>query len=142
MNTYRKILAATDFSSLGNEAVRVAYAQAWPHESELIVCHVLSKDSIAWIESHTNPSNRTINQLAEAFMMTLIAPAERKRGVGIRAHVISGEPVEALVSVAQRERVELLVTGTHGRTGLDRILLGSVAEALVRTAPCSVLVVR
>lgn len=64
--------------------------------------------------------------------------------VGKRAvlHFESGDPAGTLLHVAERERADLLVVGSHGRTGIERFLLGSVSEKVVRHAPCSVLVVR
>ena len=56
--------------------------------------------------------------------------------------IAAGHPAEAIVRVAQERKADLIVMGTHGRTGLQHVLLGSVAEKVVRLAPCPVLTVR
>jgi universal stress protein A len=57
-------------------------------------------------------------------------------------YLLEGEPAREVVQFAEREHVDLIVLGTHGRTGLARVLMGSVAENVVRRAPCPVLVVK
>jgi len=57
-------------------------------------------------------------------------------------HLLSGDPGSELVHFAERENIDLIVMGTHGRTGLTRLLMGSVAEAVVRRAPCPVLTLK
>jgi nucleotide-binding universal stress UspA family protein len=64
------------------------------------------------------------------------------QGVGARAVVVDGQPDVEIVRVAAEHHAQMIVMGTQGRTGLDRLLLGSVAERVVRTAPCPVLTVR
>lgn len=65
----------------------------------------------------------------------------RKAGARARGLLMEGSPAEQIVLAAKSERVDLIVMGTHGRTGLARLLLGSVAECVVGTAPCPVLTV-
>ncbi|MBT6178585.1 MAG: universal stress protein [Deltaproteobacteria bacterium] len=142
MNTYRRLVVATDFSALGNRAVRVAYVQAWPNESQLVICHALNEESTQWLLSHPNPTKRNEVELAHAFMRSLVAPDEQKPGINIVTKVLRGKPADSIIELAQEVRAELIVAGTHGRDGIERLMLGSVAEALVRGAPCSVLVVR
>ena len=66
----------------------------------------------------------------------------RKSGVTASALLLGGSPHEALNRAARRHRADLMVLGTHGRTGLKRLLVGSVAARVVATAPCPVLTVR
>jgi len=68
--------------------------------------------------------------------------APDKRGVPIDYHVLHGLPAEAILGFAEREHVDLVVMGTHGRRGLTALLMGSVAEAVVRRAKCPVLTVK
>src|SRR5438046_326022 len=63
-------------------------------------------------------------------------------GVSTTTAVLPGVPANTIVEAARTERADLIVLGTHGRTGLERVLLGSVAERVVRNAPCAVLTVR
>lgn len=70
------------------------------------------------------------------------AEAERFAPGRVTAETLSGAPAAEIVRYAERNDVDLIVMATHGRTGLKRLVLGSVAERVVRQAPCSVLVVR
>jgi nucleotide-binding universal stress UspA family protein len=63
-------------------------------------------------------------------------------GITFEHRLVMGDPATEIVRVAEEEKAELIVLGTHGRTGLSRILMGSVAEAVVRHAPCPVLIYR
>jgi len=62
--------------------------------------------------------------------------------VPVARRLLAGDPAEALIRLAQTEDVDMIVMGTHGRRGLTRLLMGSVAEAVVRAAPCPVLTVK
>jgi nucleotide-binding universal stress UspA family protein len=78
---------------------------------------------------------------ATAQLAERVARAEAG-GVAARSVLPVGVPHREIVKAAEKERADLLVIGTHGRTGLDRVLLGSIAERVVRLAPCPVLTVR
>jgi nucleotide-binding universal stress UspA family protein len=60
----------------------------------------------------------------------------------VERRLLAGDPAEAIIRLAQTEDVDMIVMGTHGRRGLTRLLMGSVAEAVVRAAPCPVLTVK
>lgn len=68
--------------------------------------------------------------------------AERRATTAVKTAVVTGDPVSEILRYARAHGVDLLVVGTHGRTGLRHVVLGSVAERVVRQAPCPVLVVR
>jgi nucleotide-binding universal stress UspA family protein len=70
-------------------------------------------------------------------MLTKVVPTDPQ--VPFEHRLITGEPAEAVVRLAKDEGVDLIVMGTHGRSGISRLLMGSVAEAIVRRAPCPVL---
>jgi nucleotide-binding universal stress UspA family protein len=75
----------------------------------------------------------------------LVSNAERTlqgAGLSTQAMVLDGDPREALVEAAKSERADLLVVGSHGRTGLAKLLMGSVASHVVAHAPCTVTVVK
>jgi universal stress protein A len=71
-----------------------------------------------------------------------IARQGLKEGVAVDVRVADGEPADAILRMARQEKVDLIVMGTHGRTGLSHLLLGSTAEAVVRAAACPVFTVR
>jgi Universal stress protein family len=78
---------------------------------------------------YVEKAETVLNDLARS-QLTELVPA--------KARVAVGKPAEEILQVAGDERVDLIVVGTHGRTGLRHVLLGSVAETMVRTAPCPV----
>ena len=79
--------------------------------------------------------------MAEAELARLVVKA-RKARVRVKGLVVVGNPFEDIVRAAKRQRADLLVMGTHGRTGLRKALLGSVAERVLRTSICPVMTVR
>lgn len=138
------ILACTDFSDPALPAVHAAAAEAGRTEDPLCVVHALEPVPAALIgvEGHG------IIQ-ADEWLRARRAAAERRLADALAATnargeylAVDGPVVSTLAAVARERAARLLVIGTVGRTGLTRFLLGSVAEALVGVAPCSVLVVR
>ena len=71
-----------------------------------------------------------------------VKDAAQKENVPARAFVLSGRPSDAIIQTAQEQKADLIVLGSHGRTGVERLLLGSVAERVIVLASCSVLVVK
>jgi nucleotide-binding universal stress UspA family protein len=119
-----KVLVATDFSGLAEEAVRVGGDYARRLGARLHVLHV------AWPQATTDVQSK-VDRIARD-----VGP-----GSGIAAVRVAALPAAAIVRYADEHRVDLIVLGTHGRTGVSRALLGSVAERVVRTASCPVLAV-
>ena len=70
------------------------------------------------------------------------ADAAREKGISVRTLVRTGSPYQEIVDLATDERADLVAMGTHGRSGVSRLLLGSVADRVIRLAPCPVLTVR
>ncbi|HEY7362799.1 MAG TPA: universal stress protein [Methylomirabilota bacterium] len=121
----RQILFATDFSACSEEARRVARDYAWQLGARIHLLHVV------WPTADPTPKPQ-LQALA----------AEFGSDVPVVTAVESGMPVaERIVDYAERHAIDLIVLGTHGRTGVSRVLIGSVAERVVRTAPCPVLTV-
>jgi nucleotide-binding universal stress UspA family protein len=142
--TFRKILCAVDFSPTSDEALRVAARLATQRGSELVLAH-------AWYLSPTSfPGEYSyapelVTALAEDAKLGLAENVVRARALGattVSSHLLEGPPWQKLVELAEQlAGVDLIVLGTHGRTGLARVVMGSVAEMVVRHAPCSVLAV-
>jgi nucleotide-binding universal stress UspA family protein len=144
MITVRKILYPTDFSSYSNQAYFHAVALSESYCASLTIVHV-----------HTSIVGLTVGaDMGIPFPGEAIAEERdylRRQLEQIRplyaripvAHVLlEGDPAEEIIRYAMEERMDLIVMGTHGRTGLMRMLLGSVADKVLRGAPCSVLVVK
>jgi len=142
----RKILAPTDFSAHAENAVRYACGLAERLGAELHLLHVLS----AIIPTGPDPlfapvllpdSYHESELHARAALETLLDPSwgsPRSVAVAVRWE----SPVEGIVDYAREAAIDLVVIATHGRTGLSHVLLGSVAERIVREAPCPVLTIR
>lgn len=143
-----KILAATDLSDPSYPAVEVAAQLASRSGAEVTVVHVVEgpdegTSGRRWTgdEPWPAPSPQADARLDEATVNALSVFVARS-GAGADLRVVSGTPAAAIVQMAEELPAELVVVGCHGRTGLKRLLLGSVAETVIRAAPCSVLAVR
>jgi universal stress protein A len=120
----RRILFPTDYSDISANAGRTAAQMARHFDARLHVVHV--------VPPVTDPGP------AEALPR---AVAHLGPGLDIVTATVTGRPALEIVHYARRHHIDLIVMGTHGRTGVSRALLGSVAEAVVRRAPCRVLTV-
>ena len=145
MPQFRKILVPVDFSECSREAFRYALSLARQYKSKVILLHVIdsrSYDSIFHI--HMVSEEKATEMLKQHCLKKyeqLLAdhPTE---GIEVEQRVKSGHPYVEIVCEAAHEEVDLIVIGTHGRSGLDHILFGSVAEKVVRKAPCPTLAVK
>jgi nucleotide-binding universal stress UspA family protein len=117
------VLFATDFSEASEPAGRVAVEIARSFGARLCVVHVVPPVTDASVAAER------------------VAATARALGVKVDTVLLSGRAAAELVAYARDKRADLIVIGTHGRTGVSRVLLGSVAEHVVRAAPCPVLTV-
>lgn len=148
MDQPRTILVGTDFSDISDEALRAAALYARTFNARVIVTHIFDPTPnvppVVW--SRPDLLERSIRvEIEDAIRETLTGKtAELLKGVPeVEISVVQHpSPGRALVEIAEDEEVDLLVLGSHGRSGLSRAFLGSVAERVVRHAPCPVLVVR
>lgn len=136
MTMINKILAPTDFSELSTRGVRYAWHLAKELGAELIVFNVVVVDESNAIDKREMTQHKL--RLDEYVVDKL---AEAGAGVKMRQMVVGGQPYGAIVDCAESERVDLIVMSSHGRTGLSRMLIGSVTDKILRGAPCPVLVV-
>lgn len=142
----RSVLAPTDFSDLGNAAIRHAYALVRSAGGVVELCHVHERHLPVPIHAYEEKTGAlTPEQRAEieARLRSLIPWDAATIGISTRITVIDGgDAAEALVQAARRLGVDAVALGSHGRSGLGRTLLGSVAEGVVRQFEKPVLVVR
>ncbi len=142
----RKILAPTDFSGHAAKAVRYACGLAERLGSELHLLHVLSEIVPAGPDPLLAPvlPPEYYRETAEQSRIALAQSVEPSWGhpKGFVAAVRWGSPVEGIVEYAREQEIDLIVTATHGRSGLSLVLFGSVAERIVREASCPVLSIR
>jgi nucleotide-binding universal stress UspA family protein len=139
-----KVLAATDFSDPALPAVEAGAAEARRRKADLTIIHaidLLPVMSPFYGEFYGVPPMDLSDQMRNIWQQRLDQCVHhfKAKGGGL---LRNGPAAPAIVSAASELPAQLLVVGTHGRTGLSRIALGSVAEAVVRAAPCSVLTVR
>ena len=142
---FRRILVATDFSAASRPAIRQALALARSEGAELFIVHVLAPPGPVGTDAMLFPRvyeelDAAMRQDAEMRLRRLL---RRVRAAGARASalLLRGAADRQILRSARSKRADLLVLGTHGRTGLARMLLGSVATRVIPLAPCPVLTV-
>lgn len=136
----RCILMPVDFSEPSLIALQHALVLAQHHKAQLVLLHVIEPFH-ADLFMDSAQSQRAAKTVAHERLTTL-AEATKKTWPRTGRELRSGHPVSSITALAKRMKADLIVMGTHGRTGLQRAFIGSVAERVVRLANCSVLVVR
>ncbi len=131
-----KILFPTDFSTLSDSALRHATALAKDMGAKLIIVHVEEPPAAygtgEMYYGLPDPDLPALHKMLEA-----VKPSDS--AVPYEHRMVTGDPAGEVVALAEQEKVDLIVLGTHGRTGIGRLLMGSVAEAIVRGATCPVI---
>jgi universal stress protein A len=144
MMQIRQILAPTDFSECSKQAVACAYEFAQAFGAKLVLLHVIEElpSYIGFIPP--GGAAMLIKDLERQGHLDLarVLPEADAAEVEVTRQVVVGSPSHEIVKVAAAEKVDLIVIATHGRTGLSHLVMGSVAERVVRTAPCPVMTVR
>jgi nucleotide-binding universal stress UspA family protein len=140
------VLGASDFSDPSLPALRLAASEAARRRSPLRLIHCLDIDATAYLAAAGAPGVLVTPPFPDEAVQEMEAEArDRLRTIGGDAGadlvVVRYSPLSAIVDEASRTPTSLVVVGTHGRSGLARLALGSVAERVIRDAPCSVLVV-
>jgi len=139
------ILVPTDFSGLSCEAFSWATLLAKVFKAKIVIVHVISgRDAEEMTAQPGNPWESVLERedqtMIESFQRCL--QSDIYRAVAVQTLVKVGSADEKIVEAAQEKAANLIVMATHGRTGLYHALMGSVAEKVVRQAPCPVLTIR
>jgi nucleotide-binding universal stress UspA family protein len=134
-----KILFPTDFSTLGQSALELATSLARDRGAKLIIAHV-EEPPMAYGGGEFYYGLDEPNRDELKKMLAEVMPSDPS--VEFEHRLVIGSPASAILYLAEQEGVELIVMPTHGRTGLMRVLMGSVAEEVVRKAKCPVLTVK
>ena len=142
----KKILHPTDFSPASRPAFKKAAKMAKTDRAALEVLHV--KTSLTPIYGGMYVSPKTHAELVASTTawvrkeMDKLLKTARAAGVKATSAIVEGSPFDRIVRAARARRADLIVMGTHGRTGFSRLLLGSVASRVISASPCPVLTVR
>ena len=147
--SWNTILVPHDFSASANHAAAIARDEAKLHGARLLLLHVIDlptaikPDTVIVPDATGAPVNVRDYAIssAEAHLQDIVARLA-KDGVTATPFIRVGNPIDEINQFVDEEKVSLIVMGTHGRTGLQHLLVGSVAERVVRTATCPVLTVR
>ncbi|HEX9871517.1 MAG TPA: universal stress protein [Candidatus Tectomicrobia bacterium] len=141
----RQILAPTDFSESSKQAVAYAYEWAQTFGAKLLLLHVVEllvyPVEIFLVSEEGTTLLDDLERQARLDLAELV-PKSLDGTVEVLCQTVVGTPYLRIVEVAAAEKVDLIVMSTHGRTGLSHLVMGSVAERVVRMAPCPVLTIR
>ena len=139
MLNIRTILLPTDFSEAAEAAFHLACSLARDHGSPLILLHAITPPTLAYTEGVMLPPTEDIKDEIWAKMDSIVPP---DASIDVERHVVEGDPAFEILRLAKESNADMVVMGTHGRRGLTRLLMGSVAEEVVRKAVCPVLTVK
>ncbi len=143
MITLKKILCPIDHSDCSKEALKYAVSFAMKDNAKLYLLHVVDirsfNESIDAI-SKQMLDEETLNQLRSKLLDCI--PGEIREDMDVEANVVQGIPFTEIISSAKANDIDMIVIGTHGRTGIVHMMMGSVSEKVVRKAHCPVLAVR
>jgi nucleotide-binding universal stress UspA family protein len=137
----KTILHPTDFSAPSEYAFQVACSLARDYGAKLVVFHVdMPPVTIGEVISYMEPKEYKEKLWAEFRRLEASEPGIRD--LRVETKLVEGNPAKEILKAAREIKPELIVMGTHGRTGLSRLLMGSVAEEVVRKSPFPVLTVK
>ncbi len=144
MNLPRNILVPVDFSDNSEHALDYAIALAGKLDAKVHLVNVIGIPSLGVPELGLALTASVIDSLVKDNQAALdkIADARRKTGSIGEVFLRTGDARDVIINACDEVHADLIVMGTHGRRGFSRALLGSVAESIVRTAPCPVLTIR
>ena len=142
MTEFGKILFPTDCSESAENASRYALSLAKKYGSKVYVIHVIEPftyttefglDFSAQLKEMEASARRLLDDVAASI---------KKNNLDVESVLITGEPFVEIIKYARKEQVDLIVMATHGRSGIEHMLMGSVAEKVVRKSPCPVLTIK
>ena len=146
MKRLRRILHATDFSAASKRALDMAVEFAKQNKAELLLVHVLVPHVAYPADTDADPEiyielERSARRQAQSSIAALVAKLKRAK-VKATAVLLKGTAHGQIVRAAKNRRADMIVIGTHGRTGISKLLMGSVAGRVIAEASCPVLTVR
>ena len=138
------VLVPIDFSATADRALAYAIALAQQLHARLTLLHVLDLTPVTMEDMTAGMTATLLDDLETDAQHLLQASRERvqRAGLQVESLLVQGTPTQTILDTAGEQGVDLIIMGTHGRTGLAHVFLGSVAEHVVRHGPCPVLVIR
>lgn len=143
MITLRNILCPIDHSKHSESALKYAIAFALKDKAKLYLMHVLDSrthEEAEGVSELMAIDEKGLSELKDKLEKSV--PEEIRGEIKYEALVSLGVPFDEIVRVANEKSIDLIVMGTHGRTGLSHVMLGSIAEKVMRDAPCPVMIVK
>jgi universal stress protein A len=148
MSRYRRVLVPVDFSACSERLVRKAADLAEPHGAELILLHAIElppglnlSARMVGADGEQAPVREHLQREAEERMAPLMGVAS-ERGATASYRIVHGPAAATVLRQAEQLPADVIVVGSHGRTGVQRLILGSVSEAILRHAAVPVVTVR
>jgi nucleotide-binding universal stress UspA family protein len=143
------ILVATDLSEASAPATAYAFSLARALNAHLYITYVVPEDDVrvvtaisGYLQSEVTPAALVETFYAEANKrLTALVEEAHAADLVCERLIVTGQPAAAIISWAAAKQAQLIIIGTHGRHGVSRFFMGSVAERVLREAPCAVLVV-
>ena len=145
MKPVNKILVPIDFSPHSSEAIERAADMACRYGATLELLHVFNPVAYAMAESQRVPDGEQVESALDEFRRKLVEAQEDAGAAGaprVTATLLEGGVFESILRFARENGHDLIVMGTHGRSGLPHMVIGSIAARVVRTSSCPVLTVR
>ena len=142
MVEFGKILIPTDFSESAENASLYALSLAEKYGSKIYVVHVIEPFTYTSdLGIDMGDQYQVMEATAKRFLDDIVTSIKEKN-IDVEGILLSGEPFVEIIKYAKQEQVNLIIMSTHGRSGIEHMLLGSVAEKVVRKSPCPVLTVK
>ena len=144
MTTPKTILVPTDFGTAAELALDRAVQIVRATQGRIVLVYACPLPYVTAIDGAMVPNGDVVEAMREAGRKRLAKAIERRKNanVEIRPLLAIGDPRTCILDLAKEIRADMIVMGTHGRSGLSRVFLGSTAESVVRTAPIPVLTIR
>lgn len=142
--TAQHFLVPIDFSAYADQALEYAIALAQKLQARLTLLHVIQPLPISGADMGVALPYAYFEELETELRQALEEKLQRVHQAGLEGDyvLVHGTPFQAIIDTATAQHTDLIIMGTHGRTGLTHVLMGSVAERVVRLGPCPVLVTR
>lgn len=142
-----KVLIGVDESEQGDRAIEFVKRMAWPSGTRMVVASAVQVPMVAYTDAYAPVAfdfSGLVDEVTKIHREVASRQAKKLTDAGFTAEsrVLDGDPRSALIEEARRENADLLIVASHGRTGIDKLVMGSVASHIVTHAPCSVVVVR